>query len=64
MRLRALSEAECYARCYGTTDESVRVVALQPLPRFPALLSGEGLRQLFEDRFEARESGELETEAA
>jgi hypothetical protein len=65
MRLRALSEAECYARCYGATDESVRVVALEPLlPRFPAHLSGEGLRRLFEDHFEARETGEIETEAA
>ena len=64
MRLRALSEAECYARCYGGTDESVRIVVLEPLlPRFPPLLSGEGLRRLFEERFEARE-GEIETEAA
>jgi hypothetical protein len=65
MRLRALSEAECYARCYGTTDECVRIVRLDPpLPRFPALLSGESLRRLFEERLEDRERDELETEAA
>lgn len=64
MRLRALSEAECYARCYGGAEESVRVIRLAPLPRFPALLSGEGLRRLFEERLEAREPHELEVEAA
>ena len=56
MRLRPLSEAECYARCYGGhTDERVAVVRL-PLRRVKGRdLSGERLRQLFEDRLDARE---------
>ena len=29
-RLRELSEAECYARCYGSGDEGVRVVKIEP----------------------------------
>jgi hypothetical protein len=62
MRLRPLSEAECYARCYGGhTDERVAVVRL-PLRRVKThALSGEHLRQLFEERLDARD---LEDEAA
>jgi hypothetical protein len=51
MRLRTLSEAECYARCYG--GERVAVVRL-PSPRSPRL-RGERLRELFEQRLDARE---------
>jgi hypothetical protein len=62
MRLRRLSEAECYARCYGGhTDERVAVVRL-PLRRVKSqALSGEHLRRLFEERLDARD---LEDEAA
>jgi hypothetical protein len=62
MRLRPLSEAECYARCYGGhSDERVAVVRL-PIPRANRRSpSGERLRQLFEERLDARE---LEDEAA
>jgi hypothetical protein len=62
MRLRRLSEAECYARCYGAhTDERVTVVrVLSPRAR-QARPSGERLRQLFEERLDARV---LEDEAA
>jgi hypothetical protein len=62
MRLRPLSEAECYARCYGGhTDERVAVVRL-PLRRVKShVLSGEHLRRLFEERLDARD---LEDEAA
>jgi hypothetical protein len=62
MRLRPLSEAECYARCYGGhTDERVAVVRL-PLRRVKRRdLSGEQLRRLFEERLDARD---LEDEAA
>jgi hypothetical protein len=60
-RLRPLTEAECYARCYGASEGGVRVVRLQPRrPRFPPELDGETLRQLFEDRLDAREPGEAE----
>jgi hypothetical protein len=55
-RLRRLTEAECYARCYGqSSDESVRIVRIESRrPRYELHLSGERLRQLFEDRLEAR----------
>jgi hypothetical protein len=54
-RLRALSETECYARCYGTRDDFVRVVRLEPRrPRYDVLVNGENLRRLFEERLDAR----------
>jgi len=57
-RLRTLSEAECYERCYGWryTEETVKV-----LPRgsggreHPADDVGERLRVLLELRLDARE---------
>jgi hypothetical protein len=56
-RLRALSEVECYTRCYGSGDATVRVVKI--LPRYPVArferLSGEDLRLLFERRLDSRE---------
>ena len=63
-RLRPLTEAECYARCYGTRlgDDVVRVVPLEPRrPRGLARLSGEQLRRLFEERLDTRDA---EVEAA
>ncbi|MFN2628354.1 MAG: hypothetical protein ABR569_06935 [Gaiellaceae bacterium] len=64
-RLRALSEAECYARCYGAWDPTVRVVRL-PLrrTRFPTRVSGEDLRLRFEERIAARAIVPPELEAA
>ena len=56
MRLRPLTEAECYARCYGEGDDNVRFVKLEPRrPRFDLGVSGEELRQAFETRLENRE---------
>jgi hypothetical protein len=57
VRLRPLSEQECYVRCYGTGDQSVRVLRIEPRTRqAPDLhLSGEALRRLFEERLDARE---------
>jgi hypothetical protein len=53
MRLRTLSEAECYARCYGGHgDERVSVVRLQPRRMDNASARGEHLRQLFEERLD------------
>jgi hypothetical protein len=57
-RLRTLSEAECYERCYGWrhTEDTVKV-----LPRSGASTSGEPgdvgerLRMLLELRLDARE---------
>ena len=54
-RLRTLSEAECYTRCYGDR-EGIRIVSVEPRrPRYPLDVSGEDLRQLFEERLDARE---------
>jgi hypothetical protein len=53
-----LSEAECYARCYGSRgEESVRVVVIEPRrPRYePPHVSGELLRSLFEEKLDTRE---------
>ena len=55
-RLRPLSEAECYARCYGAEVETVRVIRLGAgRPRAGPRLSGEQIRRLFEARLDARE---------
>jgi hypothetical protein len=55
MRLRTLSEAECYARCYGgSTDGSVNVVRVGPLETKRMTIAGERLRELFEARLDLR----------
>ncbi len=56
-RLRALSEAECYARCYGWRGEdAVKVLSVEPRrPRYETTVSGELLRTLFEDKLDSRE---------
>jgi hypothetical protein len=55
MRLRPLTEAECYARCYGGRGgERVTVLPVaQPRAR-DAPGAGERLRELFEERLDAR----------
>ncbi|TML74337.1 MAG: hypothetical protein E6G13_00790 [Actinobacteria bacterium] len=63
-RLRPLSEDECYARCYGGWEETVRVIPLEPRPpRGPMLVEGEALRRRFEEYLDAREP-DAEVEAA
>ena len=61
-RLRKLSEAECYARCYGWRGEdAVKVVNVVHRPsRDETPISGELLRSLFEDKLDSR----IEPEAA
>ena len=57
-RLRPLTEAECYARCYGGGGDDVRVMRLEPRrSRVVVRLSGEELRRRFEERLDAREAG-------
>lgn len=54
-RLRTLTEAECYARCYGSRDELVRVIRLEPRrPRYDVRPSGEELRKYFEEALDER----------
>lgn len=63
-RLRSLSEAECYARCYGERAGMMRVVHVEPRrPRYRMDVSGEDLRARFEERLDAREQP-VEAEAA
>ncbi len=61
MRLRTLSEAECYARCYGGPSEGrVSIVRPDGQGQRPSE-AGERLRRLFEERLDERG---LEDEAA
>jgi len=55
MRLRTLTEAECYARCYGGhhTDQ-VNVLRLPERPGKRTASLGERLRERFEERLDAR----------
>jgi hypothetical protein len=56
MRLRPLTEAEAYARCYGRGDDNVRTVKLEPRrPRHDPSVSGEDLRQAFERKLDGRQ---------
>jgi hypothetical protein len=56
VRLRPLTEAEAYARCYGRGDENVRTVRIEPRrPRYDLPVSGEDLRQAFERKLDGRE---------
>jgi hypothetical protein len=61
-RLRTLSEAECYARCYGWRweDDSVKVLpsGVGPAadPRRELSDRGERLRRLLELRIDEREA--------
>jgi hypothetical protein len=56
VRLRTLSEAEAYARCYGEGDDNVRFVAVEHRrPRRFFGVSGEDLRLAFESRLHKRE---------
>ena len=60
-RLRPLSEAECYARLYGSGgDDAVRVVRLETIRvrAETSRLSGEQIRELFEGRLDTREEAE------
>ena len=49
-RLRPLSEEECYLRCYGVDETTVRVVRIEPrrVARGLGGITGEELRRLFE----------------
>jgi hypothetical protein len=54
-RLRTLSEDECYARCYRGWEPTVTVVRFEPRrPRYVTTVTGEELRQMLEDRIDAR----------
>ena len=56
-RLRTLSEAECYERCYGWrhTEDTVKVLQRAFVPGGEPSDVGERLRMLLELRLDARE---------
>jgi hypothetical protein len=56
-RLRTLSEAECYCRCYGGMEETVKVFRVERPEVDDMRLTGERLRRLFERRLDLREPG-------
>ena len=61
IRLRTLTEAECWARCYGSYDPTVTVTRRERRrPRFPTTVSGEDLRRLLEERLDGRLAAEAE----
>lgn len=61
-RLRPLSEAECYVRCYGGWEPTVTIVKVEPRrPRYETAVSGEDLRREFESRIDARPPEDLAT---
>jgi len=50
-----LDEAAAYARCHGDRPGEVTIVARIPRrPRYEILATGEELRQVFEERLDAR----------
>ena len=56
-RLHTITEAEAYGRSYGERSADVKTVKLEPRrPRFKLRVSGEDLRQRFEERLEQRET--------
>ncbi len=62
MRLRTLSEAECYARIYGGPGEGrVSVIRVGQSGARRTTTAGERLREMFEERLDLRG---LEDEAA
>ena len=56
--LTPLDEAAAYARCHGARDNDVRIVKLPPRrPRYEDVLTtGEAVRELFEQRLDARDT--------
>jgi len=61
VRLRPLTEAECYARCYGgRTDDRVSLVTVVPERGHGPEVTGERLRRLFDGRVEPEIDQSLE----
>ena len=55
MRLRQLTEAECYARCYGSANRTERVTVVRlPMDGSPHITPGEELRLRFEALLDER----------
>jgi hypothetical protein len=60
VRLRTLTEAECYTRCYGTRDDRVSVLRDPSESTLPAARFERSLRELVEGRLAELEPTEQE----
>ena len=57
--LKPLSEAEAYDRCHGSRGDEVRIIKVEPRrARYQTDVSGERLREAFENRLDKREPDE------
>ena len=64
-RLRPLSESDCYTRLYGQRDPTVTIIARHPRTQSWQSVTGEELREAFDERLAAREPlNPFEAEAA
>ena len=64
-RLRPLSESDCYTRLYGQRHPTVTIVARHPRAQSWEPVTGEELREAFDERLAAREPlNPFEAEAA
>ena len=64
VRDRPYDERTAYARCYGDREGNVRIVKVEPKrPRYEPRVSGESLRQRFEERLSGREPKAQEASA-
>ena len=64
-RLRPLSESDCYIRLYGQRDPTVTIIARHPRTQAWPSVTGEELRDAFDERLAAREPlNPFEAEAA
>jgi hypothetical protein len=60
VRLRALTEAECYTRCYGSRDERVSVLRDPSESTRPSAVAETSLRELVERRLAELDASDLE----
>ncbi len=57
--LKPLGEAEAYNRCHGSRGDEVRIIKVEPRrARYETDVSGERLREAFENRLDTREPSE------
>ncbi len=64
-RLRPLTETDCYTRLYGQREPTVTIISREPRPQPWPSVTGEELRDAFDDRLGARDLiGPLDAEAA
>jgi len=57
--LKPIGEAEAYDRCHGSRGGEVRIIKVEPRrARYETDVSGERLREAFENRLDKREPSE------